>query len=326
MSDISPNTGPSTGGITVTLTGTGFVSGITEVCFEDGSSGLGSAGTALGRSVGAVLVVGNSLSVGSGPYLVADVPNRFVTVNARVGRPTSEGVAIIQSIATLPPVLLVELGTNDGPDPGLFTTKIDAIMAKAGATRPVYWVDIWRSGYGSLNSALDAAAVAHSNLTIIHFAATILSHPEMIGPDGLHLNGSGYQLMGQAEADAIGPGTAPPSGGAGYDVALAAVTEAVSLTSTPANWITGLMTIAQRESNYDCSAVNNWDSNAQKGVPSKGLMQTIDPTFNAYALPGHGDIFNCVDNAAAAIGYIKARYGDIVNVQQSHPELPPKGY
>ena len=56
------------------------------------------------------------------------------------------------------------------------------------------------------------------------------------------------------------------------------------------------------------------NSNAKAGHPSKGLFQTIDGTFNRYKLPGHGDIWNPVDNAAAAMQYIKARYGTIFNI------------
>ena len=67
--------------------------------------------------------------------------------------------------------------------------------------------------------------------------------------------------------------------------------------------------LAMGESGGNPSAVNDWDSNAAAGTPSKGLMQTIDSTFQAYALPGHTDIWNPVDNAIASIRYQMARYG-----------------
>ena len=59
---------------------------------------------------------------------------------------------------------------------------------------------------------------------------------------------------------------------------------------------------------------NNWDSNAAAGHPSKGLMQTIDSTFNSYALPGHKDIWNPVDNIVAGVRYALSRYGSLDNV------------
>ena len=60
--------------------------------------------------------------------------------------------------------------------------------------------------------------------------------------------------------------------------------------------------------------MNNWDSNAAKGTPSKGLMQTIDPTFNAYSLPGHKNIYDPVDNIIAGVRYAMERYGSVSNV------------
>ncbi|MEW6278152.1 MAG: transglycosylase SLT domain-containing protein [Candidatus Eremiobacterota bacterium] len=41
--------------------------------------------------------------------------------------------------------------------------------------------------------------------------------------------------------------------------------------------------VARRESNFNPNAVNNWDSNAKKGTPSKGLFQFIEPTFKSMA-------------------------------------------
>ncbi|HEX5118765.1 MAG TPA: transglycosylase SLT domain-containing protein [Pseudonocardiaceae bacterium] len=56
------------------------------------------------------------------------------------------------------------------------------------------------------------------------------------------------------------------------------------------------------------------NSNAQAGHPSKGLMQTIDSTFQANKLPGHGNIYNPVDNIVAGVRYALSRYGSIGNV------------
>ncbi|MGK8553113.1 transglycosylase SLT domain-containing protein [Nocardia gipuzkoensis] len=72
--------------------------------------------------------------------------------------------------------------------------------------------------------------------------------------------------------------------------------------------------IIQHESGGNPNAINLWDSNAAAGIPSKGLMQTIDPTFNAYSLPGHRDIWNPVDNIVAGVRYAIDRYGSVSNV------------
>jgi cell division septation protein DedD len=72
--------------------------------------------------------------------------------------------------------------------------------------------------------------------------------------------------------------------------------------------------IIEHESAGNPNAINLWDSNASKGTPSKGLMQTIDPTFAAWSLPGHRSIYNPVDNIIAGVRYAIATYGSISNV------------
>ncbi|PVY97741.1 transglycosylase SLT domain-containing protein [Actinomycetospora cinnamomea] len=73
-------------------------------------------------------------------------------------------------------------------------------------------------------------------------------------------------------------------------------------------------TIIEHESGGDPEAVNTWDSNAEKGTPSQGLMQTIAPTFEAHKLPGHDDIRDPVDNIIAGVRYAIARYGSVSRV------------
>lgn len=73
--------------------------------------------------------------------------------------------------------------------------------------------------------------------------------------------------------------------------------------------VSKILATIQRESGGNPKAINLWDSNAKAGIPSKGLMQTIGPTFNAYKLKGHNDIYNGFDNLLAAINYIKHKYG-----------------
>lgn len=69
--------------------------------------------------------------------------------------------------------------------------------------------------------------------------------------------------------------------------------------------------IIRHESGGNPHAINNWDSNAAAGTPSKGLMQTIDPTFSRWALAGHKDIWNPVDNIIAGVRYAVERYGSV---------------
>lgn len=97
---------------------------------------------------------------------------------------------------------------------------------------------------------------------------------------------------------------------------------------TLGQWQAGLNTLITRESGWNASAINNWDSNAKAGHPSQGLAQTIPSTFNAYvpaSLRSRG-ILDPIANVAAAIRYIVATYGSITGVQQANAGKTPRGY
>ncbi|MFF8840841.1 transglycosylase SLT domain-containing protein [Streptomyces sp. NPDC015130] len=77
----------------------------------------------------------------------------------------------------------------------------------------------------------------------------------------------------------------------------------------------GILRNVMRESSGNPLAINNWDSNAAAGTPSKGLLQVIQPTFDAYHVPGTStDLFDPVANITAACNYAADRYGSIDNV------------
>ncbi|MER5598728.1 transglycosylase SLT domain-containing protein [Streptomyces sp. NPDC002265] len=77
----------------------------------------------------------------------------------------------------------------------------------------------------------------------------------------------------------------------------------------------GIHRNVMRESSGNPRAINLWDSNAAKGIPSKGLLQVIDPTFARYHVGGTSfDIYDPVANITAACNYAAARYGSIDRV------------
>ncbi|GHF64281.1 hypothetical protein GCM10018787_10750 [Streptomyces thermodiastaticus] len=74
-----------------------------------------------------------------------------------------------------------------------------------------------------------------------------------------------------------------------------------------------------RESSGNPYAINNWDINARNGVPSKGLLQVIPPTFKAYHVPGTSwNIYDPVANITAACNYAAHRYGSMDNVNSAY--------
>lgn len=76
--------------------------------------------------------------------------------------------------------------------------------------------------------------------------------------------------------------------------------------------LNALLTQMKHESGGNARAINLWDSNAKRGIPSKGLMQVIDPTFRSYAMsPYNKDIYDPLSNMIASIRYTVSRYGSL---------------
>ncbi|WPP08518.1 phage tail tape measure protein [Pediococcus inopinatus] len=76
-----------------------------------------------------------------------------------------------------------------------------------------------------------------------------------------------------------------------------------------ASQVAAWMRVISRESGGNPKAINNWDSNARAGHPSKGLVQTIEQTFNGNKFKGHDHIYNGYDDLLAGIRYMKRAYG-----------------
>ncbi|MEU1377058.1 transglycosylase SLT domain-containing protein [Streptomyces triculaminicus] len=81
----------------------------------------------------------------------------------------------------------------------------------------------------------------------------------------------------------------------------------------------GIYRNIMRESTGNPNAINNWDSNAAAGIPSKGLLQVIDPTFKAYHVDGTSwNIYDPVANITAACNYAWKVYGSMDNVNSAY--------
>lgn len=125
--------------------------------------------------------------------------------------------------------------------------------------------------------------------------------------DHVHLNGVKDPQNTQISGDSVG--------GSGVERWRNVAIRALKMTGqySTAN-LNALLNQMRTESNGNPNAVNNWDINAKNGTPSKGLMQVIDPTFRAYAMPGfNSNIFDPLSNILASIRYALSRYGSLTN-------------
>ncbi|MFF4952281.1 phage tail tape measure protein [Streptomyces chattanoogensis] len=90
------------------------------------------------------------------------------------------------------------------------------------------------------------------------------------------------------------------------------VLKALGMVGQPSSLLNTVLRRMNQESGGNPRAINKWDINAKNGTPSKGLMQVIDPTFNAYAgkLRGRG-VWDPLANVYASMRYAMSRYGSL---------------
>lgn len=89
------------------------------------------------------------------------------------------------------------------------------------------------------------------------------------------------------------------------------IAQALRELGLPQSYAPGVRRIVMAESGGNPRAINLSDSNARRGTPSQGLMQTIPSTFRHYVAPhlaGRG-ICDPVANITAGVNYMITNYG-----------------
>lgn len=129
--------------------------------------------------------------------------------------------------------------------------------------------------------------------------------------NGRHFNPEPYLRNAKKKGRlSIGGGDATSGSGATYASRVIRQAQSILGGRYKGKWIHDqMMRVAKRESNYQSNAVNNWDINAQRGDPSRGLFQIIGSTFRANAKRGYTNYNNPVHQGISAMQYIVRRYG-----------------
>ncbi|MFF7365614.1 phage tail tape measure protein [Streptomyces sp. NPDC008125] len=103
-------------------------------------------------------------------------------------------------------------------------------------------------------------------------------------------------------------------GGSGVERWSAVVLQALKMVGQPASLLSVVLRRMNQESGGNPRAINNWDINAKNGDPSRGLMQTIGATFNAYAGPLRSrGIYDPLANVYASMRYALSTYGSLAS-------------
>jgi hypothetical protein len=90
------------------------------------------------------------------------------------------------------------------------------------------------------------------------------------------------------------------------------VLQALRMLGLPATWADITLKRMNQESGGNPVAVNNWDINAQRGDPSRGLMQVIGSTFAAHRdTRAPNNVLDPLANILASMKYAMSRYGSL---------------
>jgi hypothetical protein len=156
-----------------------------------------------------VQMVGDSLAVGTKDLLPAQLEGYEVATNAKEGRTLSEGMGIINGLASRPAILAVSLFTND--DPRNVDALADAVRASTQAVQQggcVVWATIVRPpqggvSYDKANAKLRAIAADNPRVQLVDWARAVDERPGLVGGDGVHAGPDGYQQRARMYAQAI---------------------------------------------------------------------------------------------------------------------------
>ncbi len=157
-----------------------------------------------------LLVNGDSLAVGTAPYLPRALRRWRVTQSTAISRHAFEGAAVMRAYGRgLPRVIHVSLGTNDDPrNVSSFRAAIREVMAVAGPRRCVVWANIVRppvagASYAGYNRALAEESGPRRNLRVVDWARMVRENPHWLADDGVHVSADGYQYRASRIARSV---------------------------------------------------------------------------------------------------------------------------
>jgi lysophospholipase L1-like esterase len=156
-----------------------------------------------------VLDLGDSLSVGTDPYLRKQLRGFRIDRLYDVGLHAYDAATIVERTRSLPSVLVVSAGTNDDPRMvSVFGRSVSEILDAAGSDRCVVWPNIARppaagASYDGMNRALAQMAARHSNLVLVDWRRMVQRHRAWLSRDGVHVSAAGYRARAAAIAGAV---------------------------------------------------------------------------------------------------------------------------
>jgi lysophospholipase L1-like esterase len=155
-----------------------------------------------------VLVVGDSLAVGTLPYLGPMLGGRNIVAATKSGITTPQGMKLVRKELRLvtPKTVVISLGTNDGSDPHRFADRVRRTMSLLPENACVIWATIIRpkrkGAYRGLNRVLQQAKRRDPRIVVVDWEHAVTDGAVFL-PDGVHADDAGYRYRSAMIADAI---------------------------------------------------------------------------------------------------------------------------
>lgn len=157
-----------------------------------------------------LVMIGDSLAVGTDAGLRADLPGWRVTTAARVGRPLRYGMGVLgmTPLRSTPRALAFSLFTNDDPaHVDELETAVDDSLARLGGRDCALWATIVRPkvdgvSYDAANRRLRELAEADDRIVVVDWARAVKRHHGWLAEDKVHGTPAGYAGRSQLYAEA----------------------------------------------------------------------------------------------------------------------------
>jgi len=169
---------------------------------------LAAAAAAPAHAADGVLVIGDSLEVGTGPYLRQELAGTPVTIDARTSRPSPEGVSVLRDrLSPSHRIVVFDIGVNYDPSqPQRLAADFDTVRGIVGerclvvatVTRP----PLNGVSVAGLNRAIRDFVAATPTARMADWHARTAGDPGLLR-DGTHPKPEGYALRARVVARAV---------------------------------------------------------------------------------------------------------------------------
>jgi hypothetical protein len=153
--------------------------------------------------------VGDSLEVGTGPYLRGELAGRSVTIDAETGRPSADGLGVLRArLERSHAIVVFDLGTNDDPArPGALGGNLTAARQAAGG-RCLVVATVERPPLNGvtdagLNRVVRSFARGSPNVRLVDWHRAVSREPSLLSADRVHATPAGYALRARLVAAAV---------------------------------------------------------------------------------------------------------------------------